>query len=145
MAPIITDVLSLHPTHACLPLHPGLLLSLLTRYSHFLFIQLLFTVAFASPFLSRSLLFSPLSQLSTLEHIQGKLLTEYGELKAAVEEVGKNTLELGEYEVMGKDEIRKACGKNGREGKGRILMERGGKGIVKDSEYKVYKFVNDTQ
>ncbi|XP_050719518.1 ficolin-1-like [Eriocheir sinensis] len=33
-------------------------------------------------------------QLSTLEHIQGKLLTEYGELKAAVGEVGKNTVEL---------------------------------------------------
>ncbi|KAK8385822.1 hypothetical protein O3P69_016537 [Scylla paramamosain] len=33
-------------------------------------------------------------QLSTLEHIQGKLLTEYGELKAAVGEVGKNTMDI---------------------------------------------------
>lgn len=33
-------------------------------------------------------------QLSTLEHIQGKLLTEYGELKAAIGEVGKNTMDL---------------------------------------------------
>lgn len=29
-----------------------------------------------------------------MEHIQSKLLTEYGELRAAVSEVGRNTLEL---------------------------------------------------
>lgn len=33
-------------------------------------------------------------QLGTLEHIQSKLLTEYGELKAAITEVGRNTLDL---------------------------------------------------
>lgn len=34
-------------------------------------------------------------QLGTLEHIQSKLLTEYGELRAAVGEVGRNTADLG--------------------------------------------------
>lgn len=35
-------------------------------------------------------------QLGTLEHIQSKLLTEYGEMRAAVGEVARNTLDLGE-------------------------------------------------
>ena len=33
-------------------------------------------------------------QLGTLEHIQSKLLTEYGELKAAVNEVKRHALDL---------------------------------------------------
>nr|XP_053643310.1 uncharacterized protein LOC128696193 [Cherax quadricarinatus] len=33
-------------------------------------------------------------QLGTMEHIQSKLLTEYGELRAAVGEVSRNTVEL---------------------------------------------------
>ncbi|CAL4063040.1 unnamed protein product [Meganyctiphanes norvegica] len=34
-------------------------------------------------------------QLSTLEHIQSKLLTEYGELRASVAEIGRNTNDIG--------------------------------------------------
>ncbi|KAL7632440.1 UNVERIFIED_CONTAM: hypothetical protein RMT77_017216 [Armadillidium vulgare] len=44
-----------------------------------------------------------LRQLSSLELIQSKLLTEYGELRAAVSEVGRHTLDLGR-QVAGLDE-----------------------------------------
>nr|XP_027238136.1 fibrinogen C domain-containing protein 1-B-like [Penaeus vannamei] len=63
-------------------------------------------------------------QLGTMEHIQSKLLTEYGELRASVGEVGRNTLELSR-QVAGLDSRVAALDRT-------LSRRRGGDDLVSD-------------